>query len=307
MSLMYSISSAPQPTRAFVLWHLFACSLFWGSSFLIIKLMGGEVSPWVIASCRGLIGAGTLAIWISLMGQIPWPRRDEIRDWLILGTTNGWLPNVLVAFALTRLDSGPAAMIQASGPLVTAVIAHLAFADERLTPQRLAGILLGFLGVGLIIGPEALEGRGTLMGILAMVGVALGYASGNLYTRTIRNADPARLALGQQFVSGLIATLLALIFMGTAGYASVPANALPLLALGIVATALPMAIFMRLITHAGPTRAALTGYLVPTVAVILGIAVLGERLSLLQGVGALTVLMGLGLASGGARRQKEVP
>jgi drug/metabolite transporter (DMT)-like permease len=296
--------SLPNPSRSFVLGHLFACSLFWGSSFLIIKLMGGQVSPWVIASCRGLVGACTLAIWISLMGQIPWPRRDEIRDWLILGTTNGWLPNVLVAFALTRLDSGPAAMIQAAGPLVTAVIAHLAFADERLTGPRFAGIVLGFLGVALIIGPEALEGRGTIAGILAMMGVALGYATGNIYTRTIRNADPARLALGQQFVSGIVATFLALIFMGAAGYAPVPANALPLIALGVVATALPMAIFMRLITHAGPTRAALTGYLVPTVAVILGIAVLGERLSLMQGVGALTVLAGLGLASGGGRGQK---
>jgi drug/metabolite transporter (DMT)-like permease len=297
-------ASPPAPSRGFVLAHLFACSLFWGSSFLIIKLMGGQVSPWVIASCRGLVGAGTLAIWISMMGQMPWPRRDEIRDWLILGTTNGWMPNVLVAFALTRLDSGPAAMIQAAGPLVTAVIAHLAFADERLSWTRFAGIVLGFVGVALIIGPEALEGRGTLLGILAMVGVALGYATGNLYTRTIRNADPARLALGQQFVSGVVATLLALIFMGAAGYAPVLANALPLIALGVVATALPMAIFMRLITHAGPTRAALTGYLVPTVAVILGIAVLGERLSLLQGVGALTVLAGLGLASGGSKRQK---
>jgi drug/metabolite transporter (DMT)-like permease len=306
MSEPSAIRSA-QPSRGFVLGHLFACSLFWGSSFLIIKLMGGEVSPWVIASCRGLVGAGTLAIWISLMGQVPWPRRDEIRDWLILGTSNGWLPNVLVAFALTRLDSGPAAMIQAAGPLVTAVIAHLAFADEQLTRPRFAGIVLGFLGVGLIIGPEALEGRGTLAGILAMAGVALGYATGNLYTRTIPRADPARLALGQQFVSGLVATVLAMIFVGAGGYASVPANALPLLALGIVATALPMAIFMRLITHAGPTRASLTGYLVPTVAVILGIAVLGERLSLLQGVGAFTVLAGLALASGGSRGQKPAP
>ncbi len=287
-----------EASRSFVLTHLIACSLFWGSSFLLIKLVGDDVSPWVIAACRGLIGAATLMLWIVAMGQVPLPRRDEIKDWLILGTTNGWLPNVLVAFALTRLDSGPAAMIQATGPLVTAIIAHLAFAEERLDAQRLGGIVLGFLGVGLIIGPDALKGGGTLMGILAMCGVALGYAAGNLYTRTICKADAARLALGQQFVSGLTASLLALALVGPAAFAPVPANAWPLLALGVVATALPMAIFMRLITRAGPTRAALTGYLVPTVAVSLGIVALGERLSLMQGLGALAVLAGLALASG---------
>jgi drug/metabolite transporter (DMT)-like permease len=294
-------------SRSFVLTHLLACSLFWGSSFLFIKLVSGDVAPWVIAACRGLIGAATLMLWVAWLGQAPLPRRDEIRDWLILGTTNGWLPNVLVAFALTRLDSGPAAMIQATGPLVTAVIAHLAFAEERLTLARLAGIVLGFLGVALIIGPDALEGSGTLLGILAMIGVTLGYAAGNLYTRTIRKADAARLALGQQFISGLVASALALLFLGPAGFAPVPANLWPLLALGVVATALPMAIFMRLITRAGPTRAALTGYLVPTVAVILGIVVLGERLTLPQGLGALTVLAGLALATGARKRQGATP
>ncbi len=292
-----------EASRSFVLGHLLACSLFWGSSFLFIKLVSGDVAPWVIAACRGLIGAGTLMLWVAWLGQIPLPRRAEIKDWLVLGTTNGWLPNVLVAFALTRLDSGPAAMIQATGPLVTAVIAHLAFADERLTLQRFGGIVLGFVGVGLIIGSDALKGSGTLAGILAMLGVTLGYAVGNLYTRTIRQADPARLALGQQFVSGIVATVLALVLVGADGFAPVPGHAMPLLALGVLATALPMAIFMRLITHAGPTRAALTGYLVPTVAVILGIAVLGERLTLMQGIGALTVLTGLALASGARKVQ----
>ncbi|MGL4729922.1 MAG: DMT family transporter [Bosea sp. (in: a-proteobacteria)] len=294
-----------EASRGFVLGHLLACALFWGSSFLFIKLVSGDVSPWVIAACRGLIGAATLMLWVAWLGQVPLPRRDEIKHWLILGTSNGWLPNVLVAFALTRLDSGPAAMIQATGPLVTAIIAHMAFADERLTPQRFAGIVLGFIGVGLIIGPDALKGSGTLAGILAMLGVTLGYAVGNLYTRTIRNADATRLALGQQFVSGLVATVLALVLVGAGGFAPVPGHALPLLALGILATALPMAIFMRLITHAGPTRAALTGYLVPTVAVILGIVVLGERLSLMQGAGAITVLAGLALASGARKRQES--
>jgi drug/metabolite transporter (DMT)-like permease len=291
------------PGRTFVLGHLLGCSLFWGSSFLFIKLTDGQLSPFALAACRGLIGAVTLALWISfVMGQKPWPARAEMRDWLVLGTSNGWMPNVLVAYALTQLDSGPAAMIQASGPLVTAGIAHFAFADERLTRNRIWGIITGFIGVALIIGPSALDGRAPPAAVLAMFGVSMGYAFGNLYTRTIPVADPARLALGQQVVSGIVATILALAFIGTGAFTAVGHNFWPLLALGILATALPMALFMRLIRAAGPTRAALTGYLVPAVAVLLGVLVLGEKLDPLQVLGGVTVLAGIGLVTSSARK-----
>ena len=289
----------------FVLGHLSACSVLWGSSFLFIKLIDGPMSPFAIAACRGIVGAVTLALWISLiMGQKPWPSRHEFKDWLVLGTSNGWVPNVLVAYALARMDSGPAAMIQATGPLVTAIIAHFIFADEHLTKHRVFGIMMGLVGVTLIIGPAALQGKGSGLAILAMVGVAMGYAFGNLYTRAIPVADPARLALGQQVVSGSVATGLALVFSGTASFSTVPQNLWPLLALGIVATALPMALFMRLIRAAGPTRASLTGYLVPAVAVTLGMVVLGEKLNLWQVLGGVIVLAGIGLVSGRAMSRK---
>jgi drug/metabolite transporter (DMT)-like permease len=289
----------PEATRSFVLGHLLACSVLWGSSFLFVKLINSPMSPFAIAACRGIVGAGTLALWISLiLGQKPWPSRDELMHWLVLGTSNGWVPNVLVAYALARMDSGPAAMIQASGPLVTAIAAHVIFADERLNRGRVIGIALGLVGVALIIGPSALQGSGSGLAILAMVGVAMGYAFGNLYTRAIPVADPARLALGQQVVSGLVATILALVLSGAASFAPVPHNIWPLLALGIVATALPMALFMRLIRAAGPTKASMTGYLVPAVAVILGIVVLGEKLDIWQAVGGMIVLAGIALVSG---------
>ena len=155
----------PGPSRAFIVGNLLACSFFWGCSFLFIKLMAGEVSPLAIAAGRGLLGASALALWVIWLGQSPLPRRAEIRHWLVLGATNGWVPNVLVAYALTQLASGPAAMIQAAGPLVTAVFAHLLFAEERLSGRRLGGILLGMVGVGLLIGPRLVEAGGTALGV----------------------------------------------------------------------------------------------------------------------------------------------
>ncbi len=291
------------PSRAFVAGHLLACSLFWGCSFLFIKLMNGEVSPWAVAAGRGLLGAGALALWVAARGQNPLPRRDEVRHWLVLGTTNGWLPNVLVAYALMQLASGAAAMIQAAGPLVTAVFAHLLFTEERIDARRLGGILLGMAGVVLLIGPRLAEGGGTALGVLAMIGVTLGYAAGNLYTRAVPDSagDPARLALGQQIVSGVVALALTLALSGAAALAPIADHLPAMLALGLLSTAVPMAIFMKLIRAAGPTRAAMTGYLVPAVATIMGVVVLGETLELRQAIGGCIILAGVFLASGARR------
>lgn len=283
------------PSRAFVLGHLLLASSFWGCSFLFIKLMNGEVAPLAVAAGRGCIAAVALAIWVMLKRQSPIPSRAELGHWLVLGTTNGWVPNILVAYALVHLATGPAAMIQAAGPLLTALFAHLLFAEERLSGRRLAGILLGMVGVALLIGPRLIEGGGTALGVLAMVGVMLGYTIGNLYTRIVPAAsgDPARLALGQQAVSGSVALALTLAVSGLPAFAPVKDHLAAMLALGLLATALPMAVFMRLIRAAGPTRAAMTGYLVPTVAVLLGVVVLKETLELRQIIGGGIILSGV--------------
>lgn len=287
------------PSRAFIVGNLLVCSLFWGCSFLFIKLMSGDVPPLAIAAGRGILGAVLLAGWVLWLGQNPLPQRHEVRHWLILGATNGWVPNVLIAYALTQLASGPAAMIQAAGPLVTAILAHVLFAEERLSRRRIAGVLLGMVGVALLIGPRLVEGGGTALSVLAMVATMLSYAAGNLYVRAVpvRSAVPVRLALGQQVVSGSVALTLTLVVLGPTGLEPVQNHIPAMLALGFISTAIPMAIFMRLIRAAGPTRAAMTGYLVPTVATIMGILVLGETLEMRQILGGCIILAGVFLVT----------
>jgi len=257
-----------------------------------------------IAASRGLLGAAVLSLWSLGRRRSPLPRRAEILPWIMLGTTNGWLPNVLVGYALVQLASGPAAMIQAAGPLVTALVAHLVFSEERLSRRRLGGILLGMAGVALLIGPRLFEGGGTALSVLAMIGATLSYTVANLYVRTVPAAtgDPARLALGQQMFSGTIATTLTLAVLGPAAFAPLGNHLPAMLALGIFATAIPVTVFMRLIRAAGPTRAAMTGYLVPTVAVILGVIVLHENLELRQVLGGCIILAGVFLVTTAPRR-----
>ncbi|HEY8382115.1 MAG TPA: DMT family transporter [Microvirga sp.] len=290
-----------RPSPAFLVSHLLGCSIFWASGFLFIKF-AGDVNPFVIAAMRGLVGAASLLAFFAVQGLSVLPRDGEWRAWAVLGTLNGWGPNVLVAYALTQITTASAAMIQAAGPLIVALLAHFMFAEERLSVRRLFGVLVGFAGMGILIGPAALPDSGiSPTGALAMVATAVSYAAGNLFARSVKTADPARLALGQQIFSAVPATALALALIGPAAFATVPAHAAPLLGLGVLATAIPIVLFMRLIHGAGPTRASMVGYLMPVWTTILAILFLGEHVGPRELLGGAVVLTGVAMVSFGRR------
>jgi len=290
-------AATPVPTAAFVASNLLICSMLWGSSLLLIKLSGNQ-NPFVLAAMRGLIGGTTLALWFAIQGRSILPQRHEWGIWATLGTLNGWLPNVLLAYALTRIPTAPAGMIQASSPLIVAVLSHIMFADERLSPQRFLGVIVGFLGMAILIGPAAMPDSGIDgVGVLVMMAVAFSYATANVYVRTVRRADPSRMALGQQICSGLGAMVLALTLAGPSSFAPVLPNLVPLVALGALATALPMLIFMHLIRRTGPTRAATVGYLTPVWTTIMAVLFLNEHIGLRELTGGAVVLVGVALVS----------
>lgn len=291
------MSAAPKPASPwFVAGHLAICAATWGSSFIFIKLTHGEIDPFTLSLIRAGIAAVAMALWVIWCGQAPWPSRDEWQDWLVLGSVNGWIPNILVVFALERMAAGMASMVQAATPLFTAYVAHLLFADERLSRQRIIGLAIGFGGTMLLVAPRLGEGGSEAWAILAMIGVVIGYGSGNIYARYRRAARPERLALGQQVVSASVSLPLAFVIAGPA--ASVVAmqnHGWALLALGLFCTALPILMFMRLITRAGPTKASMTGYLAPATAVFLAMLILGERLTPGQIAGGVVILIGVAI------------
>ncbi len=287
--------SAPSP--GFVLSKLLVCSFLWATGFLFVKL-SAEVHPFALAAMRGLVGAASLILWFTIQGKSILPRRHEWRVWAILGTFNGWLPNVLLAYALTRITTASAAMIQASSPLLVAVLSHALFAEERLTPRRFAGVLVGLVGMGILIGPAALPESGlSTTGVLIMLAIACSYAAANVYVRTVKQAEPSRLALGQQICSGLPATVLALVVAGPSSFAAVPTHLAPLMALGVVSTALPILLFMQLIRRSGPTRASMVGYLMPVWTALLAVLFLGEQIGVREILGGVVVLAGVALVS----------
>ncbi|MGL4636447.1 MAG: DMT family transporter [Beijerinckiaceae bacterium] len=302
-----SAQDGSDASRTFIAVHLAGNALTWGSSFLLIKLLSSDLDPFAIAALRAVGAALALGLALTLLGFSVLPKGREARDWLVLGTVNGWLPNILVAFALTRMDSGPAALIQATGPLMTAVLAHHFMTGERLTGQRVGGILVGLVGIALLIGPAALQGGGTLVAVLAMLLLTFGYAIGNIYGRVVPTSDPIRLAFGQQIMSAIIATTLVLAISGPSALAPAQNHWPALLVLAWFSTALPIWIFMRLLRRAGPTKASMTSYLVPAVAVLLGIVVLGEPVEWRQIMGGAIVLLGVAIVTGLIRLPQGKP
>lgn len=285
--------TGPHPAGDLLLWvGILAVSAMWGSSFLLAKLAVASVPPASLAAFRGGISALVLLAAFATARRSLWPRPGEVGFALILGTLSGWLPNLLTNLALGSIDSARAGMLNGTTPLFVMLLAHLALRDERMTAATLVGMGTGFAGLLLLVGPG---GGGTLVGHLLMVVVALCYATGTVFARHRRPADPARLAFLQQSCSGLGALAVALALEGGVSLPPVAATWLVLLLLGTLGTAAPMVVYLWLLGRTTATRVATVGYLQPAWAAALGALLLAEPLTPTALAGGALVLAGVWL------------
>ncbi len=292
------------------LWaYILIIAATWGTSFAFMKVIAAaDTPPIVIAALRGLMTGAILAVWFACNGQnFPLDRRS-IRHMAVLGMLNGLVPNVLTAVALTEIDSAPAALIQASTPLMVAVLAHFLLPGERLAGWSAAGLPLGFAGVFLLVGPENIAGgHVSAAGGAAMLGAALSYATSTIYLRLTKPSDPAAIALGQQIFATAPATGLALVAHPLAAWAIPPASWLAFAGLAAVATALPIVLYFRLVALAPVGKAASVQYVLPLAATVYGVFLLGEAVPVHAFLGGALVLMGVWVVSTGYvnRRSKQ--
>jgi len=285
------------------LWvNLIVISGTWGSSFVFVKLITESMQPFAFAASRGFIAMSALLAWLALRsrtppayGSLPLPFHwKSIGHMVILGTTNGWLANVLTATAVSHVDSAVVAMLQAAVPLMVAVLAHFIFVEEPFRARQFIGIITGLTGILLIVGPVAVFGsRGSLLGITAMLLTALSYACGTVYGRHIASTNPAALACGQQACGAIVAVILSLLFESRAEW-SQPATVWLLLAIvGVICSAVPTALYLRLLARAPSVPAALVAYLQPVWATLLGWAILGEQVRAVAWLGTGIVVVGI--------------
>jgi drug/metabolite transporter (DMT)-like permease len=274
-------------------------ALMWGSSYLFIKIGVETLPPLSLVSLRLLVGLAILVVAV-VVTRTPLPRdRRTLGHLAILGAVNIAIPFWLIGWAEQHISSGLAGILQSTAPFFTLVLAASFVHDEHITRGRVAGIAIGFLGI-LVLSARNLADVGTaagaqrLLGELAVVLASLAYAAGNTYARrALREARPLVLATGQ--VGWALAMVVALAFLVDGGITlpTVPEAAFAVGWLGAVGTGFAYVVFFRLLTGWGPTRASLVAYLLPVVAVVLGVAVLGETVDATFLAGAVLIVGGI--------------
>lgn len=274
----------------------------WGSSFLFTKLISHTMPPFAFAATRGFIAALALLAWMAVRKspsdagrrQVRLPSLIELRHIMVFGTTNGWLANVMTFVAVSHLDTATAAILQATVPLIVAALSHFILPEERLSVTQAVGIVAGLLGVALIIGPIAIIDRpGSMVGIGAMLVTAFSYAAGILYGRYVAPHDPAALACGQQAFGASVAAVIAIGIGGSATWGQTSDVWALLVVVGVLCSAVPTVLFLRLLTRTTAVRSALVAYLQPVWAGLLGWAVLEESISGLALTGTGLIFIGI--------------
>jgi len=273
---------------------LLLLSLLWGGAFFFSKIALDELRPFSVALVRVTIGAAALWCVLLVTGQ-RMPASPRLwGQFALMGLINNLIPFSLIFWGQTQIASGLAAILNATTPLWTVLLAHWLTQDDRLTSQRIAGVLIGLAGVAVMVGGAAMGGLGlNLLAQLAVIGAALSYAFAVIFGRRFRGLPPLVPAVGQLTCSTLM--LLPLVALLDGPPAALPGTTtlLALLGLGLLSTALAYNLYFRLLATAGATNVAMVTLLIPVSAVLLGTLFLGEQIEPRHYAGMALIALGL--------------
>lgn len=280
--------------------QLLLVSALWGSSFIFIRVVSPELGPVLTAFLRVFIGGASLLAYALLTRQgLKWRRFGA---WIALvGLLNSALPFTLIAFAELRLSASVSAILNATAPLWTVLIAALWF-GEGFTPRRVAGTALGLLGVALLVGGSPLEpGFQTLLSVAALLTAAFCYGlAANLTRAKLQGAPPLGMATGALLTSSLALAPLTPLN---------PVHGRPglLVVACMLALALAYLIFLPLVVNLGASRTSVVGSLVPVFGVVWGATLLHEALTLEKLLACGVILLGAALVTVEYMRKSPAP
>ncbi len=278
---------------------LIALSVLWGGSFFFVGVAVAEVPPLSLVTLRVAIAAGILWAALPLFG-VAAPR--GARAWgaiAAMALLNNAIPFSLIVWAQQTLPSGLAAILNATTPLWTVLVAHALTQEEKATRAKLAGAGLGFAGVAAMMGPDIVAGAVAAgWATAAVLAATLSYAFAGVFGRRFRalGVAPMQAAVGQVTASAAMMLPLALL-VDQPWTLPLPSAAAAGAVLGLAAlsTALAYVLYFRILALAGAVNLLLVTFLIPVSAILLGTLVLGEALAPRHLAGML--LIGLGLAA----------
>ena len=272
--------------------------VIWGSSFLLIRIGVSELKIAEVVFIRTFIGAIGLSL-VIILRRVPvptdWP---TLRSLIIIGIGNVVAPFLLITWSETSITSGLASVLQATAALFSLVVAHFMFADDRITPQKLAGLATGFIGVTVLFSGE-MGGSNSLAGMLGMVLASLCYAVFTAYSRRFLqgNIAPVVVAGITQITAAAITGPLALAG-GFTPLDTVSTNTLiAVIILGVVNTFVAYLFYYFVVRELGVSRASMVTYITPVVGVILGAIFLSEHVGVTLVIGGGLIFAGIGIVN----------
>jgi drug/metabolite transporter (DMT)-like permease len=273
--------------------------LIWSSSFLWIKIGVQEIGPMALVAFRMFFGAVT-AVAIGMVRKVAWPR--DWKTWgifAILGPTSLAIPIFFISWGEQTIDSAVASILNATVPLFTIVIANFLLHDDKMTIQKVLGLLIGFAGVVVLLTEDLLaSAQSSVIGQAAVILASVFYAGSAVFARKLtRHVDG--------IARGAMPLITSTIFMWAVGpltekpflFPSLPLTWIAILWLGILGSGLAVIMLYYLIHEIGPTRASMVTYLFPVGGVILGVIFLNEHLSWQLVAGTLLIIASLAVVN----------
>jgi drug/metabolite transporter (DMT)-like permease len=281
---------------------LLVLAVIWGGAFFFIGVAVKHVPPLTYVWLRVTIAAVAMWAYIRFRGETVSLPRQVWGSMLVLALLNNALPFALFGWGQTHIASGLASILNATTPIWGVVVAHFLTHDERMTPRKVVGVLLGFGGVATMIGPSLLSSLGSAaIAQLACVTASLSYALAAVWARRFRKQgiSPLSVTTGQLTASALIMLPVSMLVDRPWTLAMPPIGALAAItALALLCTAFGYVLYFRLIATSGATNALLVTLLVPPVAILLGGLFLSETLAPQDFVGLVLIALGLAAIDG---------
>ena len=285
---------------------LLVIALMWGTAFAVIRLAVESVAPVQVAAGRIVVAAVVLCGAVRLAGlRFPRGRRVWLY-FLLLAIVGNALPFYLISWGQQRVPSGVTGILMGTNPLVTLLLAHVWVSGEAITRTRLAGFALGFGGVVVLMGPDAIDAvGGNLVRQGSILAGALCYAANTVLVRRMPATHPLVASACVLLVASAVIVPVVMLAPGAGNPPSVR-SLLAVLWLGLIPTAAATILYFRVVSSAGPTFLSLVNYAVPLLAVLTGALFYAERPGLRTLLALALILSGIALTQlpGGVRSER---
>lgn len=280
-------------------WSAFiALGLIWSSSFLWIKIAVQEMSPITLVAYRVLFGL-LFGVVVIMIQRVSLPR--DIKVWipvLLLGISNVAIPFFLISWGEQSINSGVAAILDATVPLFSLVIAHFLLEDDKMTTPKVVGLLIGFAGVIILMSKDIGGSSSSLLGQGAVILACVFYAGSGIYARKNTENTPTILRSAGPLISATVVMWLgSFLFESPVKTPHLQITWIALLWLGILGSGVAFVLVYYLIHEIGPTRASMVTYTFPLGGVLLGFLFLHESLSWQIILGGALIIASLAVAN----------